>query len=140
MKTNEAISGTWGKLSLDDEDITSLKAFQAKDEYQKEEVVKCGSMVKGYKITGIDRKGSATFNKVDSKMCIKILDKVQKGITPRFTIIVALDDPDAHGCERMAFHDVVFDDLTLFDFESGALGTVECPFTYEWVTPLDLIG
>lgn len=139
MKTNEAIMGTFGSLWLDDEEITSLKAFQAKDEYQKEEVVKCGSMIKGYKITQIDRKGSATFNKVDSKMCKKIMEKVQKGITPRFTIIVKLHDPDANGAERMAFHDVVFDDLTLFDFETGKLGEVECPFTYEWVTPLDLI-
>lgn len=139
MKTNEAINGTWGKLWLDDEEVAGLKAFQAKDEYNKEEVLKCGSMVKGYKITSIDRKGSATFYKRDSRLCKKILEKVQQGITPRFTIIGSLADPDAHGCERMAFHDVVFDDLTLFDFEAGKLAEVEAPFTYEWVTPLDLI-
>lgn len=139
MKSNQAILGNWGKLWIDDEVVAGLKGFQAKDEYSKEEIQECGNMVKGYKIASIECKGSATFYKRDSKLCRKILEKVRKGITPRFTIIVSLDDPDIHGCEKMAFHDVVFDDLTLFDFEVGKLGEVEAPFTYEGVTPLDLI-
>ena len=41
--------------------------------------------------------------------------------------------------ERIAFKNVVFDDLTLFDFEVGQLGSVEMPFTYEDYDLLDLI-
>lgn len=135
----EPISGTHGKVFLDDEEVAELKAFQAKEEYGKEEWQSCGSMIKRYKITSIDCKGSLTFGKVDSTLIKKVLKEVRKGITPKFSIIGVLDDPNVLGCERVAFNGVVFDDLTIFDFETAVLGSIEAPFTYEDITPLDLI-
>ena len=60
-------------------------------------------------------------------------DSIKKGKEPRFTLIGKLADPDSDGVERIAINNVSFDDLTLFDFEVGALGQTECPFTFtDW--------
>lgn len=139
MDTSKVINGTWGSLILDGDEITEITAFQAKDEYQKEEVPRVGTMSKGYKISSVDGKGSATMNKVDSKMGRKIGKQVREGKTPKFTLIGGLVDPDAYGAERIAFYGVIFDDLTLMDWETGQFGKVECPFTYEGYEYLDMI-
>ena len=38
-----------------------------------------------------------------------------------------------------AIKNVSFDDLTIFDFEVGAVGQVECPFTFTDMETMDLI-
>ena len=48
---------------------------------------------------------------------------------PRFTLIGKLADPDADGVERIVVKNVSFDDLTLMDWEVGAIGQSEHPFT-----------
>ena len=96
-------------------------------------------MHKSSKITSVDGKGSVSIHKVTSQQIRNLGRRVREGKTPTFTIIAKLADPDAWGSERIAFKNVVFDDLTLFDFEVGQLGSVEMPFTYEDYDLLDLI-
>ena len=124
---------------LDGDEMFEIKSFQAKDEYQKEEILSAGKMHKSYKITSVDGKGSVSIHKVTSQQIRNLGRQVREGKTPTFTIIAKLADPDAWGSERIAFKNVVFDDLTLFDFEVGQLGSVEMPFTYEDYDLLDLI-
>lgn len=134
------ISGTHGKVFFDDEEVMQLKAFQAKDEYKKEDIQCCGTMSVGYKITSVEGKGSLKTNKVDSMLIRKLAFRVRKdGKTPTFTLVGSLADPDGLGAERIAFYNVVFDDLTLFDFESAKPGEIEAPFTYENYDLLDTI-
>lgn len=139
LKAKNVISGTYGTVWLDGNEMFEIKSFQAKDEYQKEEVLGVGKMHKSYKITSVDGKGSVSIHKVTSQQIRNIGRQVREGKTPTFTIIAKLADPDAWGSERIAFKNVVFDDLTLFDFEVGQLGSVEMPFTYEDYDLLDLI-
>ena len=139
LKAKNVISGTYGTVWLNGNEMFEIKSFQAKDEYQKEEVLGVGKMHKSYKITSVEGKGSLAIHKVTSQQIRNIGKQVREGKTPTFTIIAKLADPDALGSERIAFNNVVFDDLTLFDFEVGQLGSVEMPFTYEDYELLDTI-
>ena len=133
------INGTHGTVFFDGEEVAEIKAFQAKLEFQKEEVKVAGKMETGTKYMGYSGKGSLQLHKVNSRMIKAIGESIKQGKEPRFTLIGKLSDPDADGVERIALNDVSFDDLTLFDFEVGALGQTECPFTFTDWNVLDLI-
>ena len=133
------INGAHGTVFLEGEEVAELKAFQAKLEFQKEEVKIAGKMATGTKYMGYSGKGSLQLHKVNSRMIKAIGQQIKEGKEPRFTVIGKLADPDADGVERIAINNVSFDDLTLFDFEVGALGQVECPFTFDDYNFLDLI-
>ena len=133
------MNGTHGTVFLDGEEVAELKAFQAKLEFQKEEVKVAGKMATGTKYMGYSGKGSLTLHKVNSRMIKAIGQQIKEGKEPRFTVIGKLADPDGDGVERIALNNVSFDDLTLFDFEVGALGQTECPFTFTDYDFLDLI-
>ena len=139
LKAKNVISGTYGSVWLDGDEMFEIKSFQAKDEYQKEEVKVAGKMATGTKYMGYSGKGSLALHKVNSRMIKAIGQQIKEGKEPRFTIIGKLADPDAEGVERIAINNVSFDDLTLFDFEVGALGQTECPFTFTDYDFLDLI-
>lgn len=127
------INGTHGTVFLDGEEVAEVKSFQAKLEFQKEEVKIAGKMATGTKYMGYSGKGSLALHKVNSRMIKAIGQQIKEGKEPRFTIIGKLADPDSDGVERIAINNVSFDDLTLFDFEVGALGQAECPFTFtDW--------
>lgn len=138
-EAKRVINGTFGSVEMDGEDVMEVVAFQAKDEYSKEAISQAGAMSKGYKITGVEGKGSMKVNKINSRMIKKIGRQAREGKTPTLTLTGTLADPDAFGSEKIAFTDVIVDDLTLFDFENGTLGTVEIPFTYGDYILLDLI-
>ena len=133
------INGTHGTVFFDGEEVAEIKAFQAKLEFQKEEVKVAGKMAAGSKYMGYSGKGSLQLHKTNSRMIKAIGESIKQGKEPRFTLIGKLADPDADGVERIALNDVSFDDLTLFDFEVGALGQTECPFTFTDWNVLDLI-
>ena len=133
------INGTHGTVFFDGEEVAEVKAFQAKLEFQKEEVKIAGKMATGAKYMGYSGKGSITLHKVNSRMIKAIGQQIKEGKEPRFAIIGKLADPDADGVERIAINNVSFDDLTLFDFEVGALGQTECPFTFDDWNVLDSI-
>ena len=88
---------------------------------------------------GYSDKSSLALHKVNSRMIKAIGQQIKEGKEPRFTLIGKLADPDAEGVERIAINNVSFDDLTLFDFEVGAVGQTECPFTFTDYDFLDLI-
>ena len=133
------INGAFGTVFLDGEEVAEVKSFQAKLEFQKEEVKVAGKMATGTKYMGYSGKGSLALHKLNSIMIKAIGSQIKEGKEPRFVIIGKLADPDADGVERIALNNVSFDDLTLFDFEVGALGQTECPFTFTDYDFLDLI-
>ena len=139
FNAKNAINGTWGSLWINDREIGEVKSFQVKAEFQKEEVKIAGQMATDTKYMGYSVKGSLSLHKVNSRMIRFISDSIKAGKEPRFTLIGKLADPDADGVERIALNNVSFDDLTLFDFEVGALGQTECPFTFTDYDFLDLI-
>ena len=139
MKANEVINGTWGEVWINDELVDEIKAFQAKYEFDKEEVNIAGDMFTHYKVIGYNGSGSMTLNKTNSRMIKMLIEYVKEGLEPEITIVGKLADPGNEGSERISLSEVSFDDLTLFDFEVKALGEVECPFTFTECAVLDSI-
>lgn len=130
MDAKRVISGTWGEVWLDDEQVGECYGLQAKYTFNKEEVVICGQMATDSKVKSTKGTGSLKLHKVNSRMSLLIGEKIRNGQDVRFTIISKLADPDSYGAERVAVKNVSFDELTLADWEGGNLGKVECPFTF----------
>ena len=129
LDTRKVINGTHGSLWINDQEISEVKSFQVKAEFQKEEVKIAGQMATDTKYMGYSIKGSLSLHKVNSRMIKFISDSIKAGKEPRFTLIGKLADPDADGAERIVVKNVSFDDLTLMDWEVGAIGQSEHPFT-----------
>ncbi|WP_053955100.1 phage tail tube protein [Inediibacterium massiliense] len=129
---NRVINGTWGEIWLDGDKVSELTGLEAKITLKKEDVNMCGVLAKDTKITGWEGKGTLKMHKVNSRMAIKLGDMIKKGKDVRFTIVSKLADPDTVNgqSERVVLKEVSFDDLTLMNFETKALGKVECPFTF----------
>ncbi|MDU6304730.1 MAG: phage tail tube protein [Serratia marcescens] len=139
LEAKRIINGTWGEVWLDSDKVIEAYGIQAKLNFKKEDVQLCGQMGSDKKITGFDGTGSLRMHKANSRMAKKILKEMMEGRDVRFTIITKLSDPDSYGTERVALKGVSFDDLTIADWESGANGKVEAPFTFTKVEYLDMI-
>lgn len=139
LDTTKVINGAFGTVFLGDDEVAEMSAFQAKLEFQKEEIKVAGQMAVDTKLMGYSGKGSLKLHKVNSRMVKLLLEKIKAGLDPRFTIIGKLADPNSEGAERIAIKNISFDDLTLFDLEVGAVGSTECPFSFTDCEPIDLI-
>ena len=133
------ISGTWGQVWLDGEQVGECYGLQAKSSFNKQDIAICGQMATDSKVTSVKNTGSLRMHKVNSRMAIAVGEAVRAGRDVRFTIISKLADPDSYGAERVALKNVSFDDLTLADWEAETPGTVEAPFTFTDFEFLDQI-
>jgi len=134
------ISGTWGELWMDGEYVAECYGLQAKYTYNKEDVARCRQMAVDSKVISTKGTGSVTMHKVNSRMALKIGDKIRDGKDVRFTIVSKLDDPDAYGAERVSLLNVSYDDFTLADWQAASKGTISAPFTFTDHKYLDTIG
>ena len=62
----KTINGTFGEVWIDDYYAAETTGLEAKVTLEKTEVNQTGSLAKGYKVTGIDCKGTVKMNKVTS--------------------------------------------------------------------------
>lgn len=139
MLAKDILNGTYGEVWMDSDKISECFGLQAKIDLTKEEVMICGKLGKSEKVTGWEGKGSIKLNKVNTRMGIKLSDMIKKGIEVKVTIISKLADPASAGAERVALKGVLFDDLTLIDWEAKKNGTVDSPFTFDDYEYIDLI-
>ena len=139
LDATKVINGTYGQVFLGDDEVAEMKAFQAKLEFQKEEIKIAGQMAVDTKLMSYTGKGSLQLHKVNSRMVKTLLEEIKAGKDPRFTIIGKLADPNSQGAERIAVKNVSFDDLTIFDFEVGSVASLECPFSFTDIETIDLI-
>ena len=139
LDATKVINGTYGQVFLGDDEVAEMKAFQAKLEFQKEEIKVAGQMAVDTKLMSYTGKGSLQLHKVNSRMVKTLLNEIKEGKDPRFTLIGKLADPNSEGAERIAIKNVSFDDLTIFDFEVGSVGSTECPFSFTDIETIDLI-
>lgn len=133
------MSGTWGQVWLDNELVAECYKFQAKVNYNKEDVPMCGNMFVDKKVTSVNGTGSIGMHKINSRMANAIGNKIKNGEDVRFTVISKLDDPDSYGAERVAIKNVSFDDHTLADWEAKTNGKIESPFTFTDFEYLDTV-
>lgn len=124
-------SGTWGTLWLDGEQAAECYGFQLKAAKDKEDVPRCRTLVKGKKLTGVSLTGTVKLYNATSRLLRMEGAAMAAGQDLRHTIISNLDDPDNPQNQRIVAKGVIFDDLTLADWEAAKLGTIEAPFTAE---------
>lgn len=127
---DRVFNGTFGEVWLDGTYLPQATSLEAKVSLDKEEVDQCRKWSKGYKITGVDGKGTLKMNKIDSTFISLLSGEMQKGKTSSHTLISKVDDPDAFGAERIQLTDVVFDELTLADWELKKLQEESIAFTF----------
>ena len=133
------INGTFGEMWIDGEYMAEVTGLNAKVTLEKTDVSQTGTLVKGYKVTGIDCKGTIKMNKVTSYFILKLSENLKKGKTTTATIISNLNDPDSNGNERIQLDGCIFDELTLIDWETKKMGEESIAFTFTSWTVLDEI-
>lgn len=126
----KTINGTFGEVWVDDYYLAEVTGLEAKVSIEKTEVNQTGSLAKGYKITGVDCKGTIKLNKVTSYFIKLLSDNTMKGRATTCTIISKLEDPDADGTERIRLTGCTFDELTLANWETKKLGEESIPFSF----------
>ena len=129
----KVINGTFGELWINGEYMAETIALEAKVSLEKTEVNQCGTLAKGYKITGIEGKGTVKLNKVSSYFITLLSENIKAGKTTSVTIISKLADPDSLGTERIQLNNCIFDELTLANWEAKKLGEESVAFTFsDW--------
>lgn len=133
------INGTYGEVWIDGNYMAEVTGLEAKVSLEKTDVNQVGTLAKGYKVTGIDCKGTLKMNKVSSYFIKKLSNNLKKGKTVSVTIISKLADPDAFGAERIELLGCTFDELTLANWEAKKLGEESIAFTFTDWNLLDVI-
>lgn len=136
----KVINGTFGEVWVNGSYMAEVTALEAKVSLEKTEVNQTGALAKGYKITGIDCKGTLKLNKVTSYFIKLLSDSIKNGKSVSVTIISKLSDPDSIGSERVQLNSCTFDELTLVNWEAKKLGEESIPFTFTSWEVLDSIA
>lgn len=136
---DQVINGTWGEMWLDGNKMAETSALQAKVTLKKTAINMCGTLVDGQKVTGMELKGTVKIHKVTSAMIKANSDAIRSGKTPEHTIVSNLADPQSLGSERIVLKGVMFDELTLVDWEAKKNGEESIPFTFQDWDLLDVI-
>lgn len=136
---NKVIRGTFGKVWVDGERLSNVKSFEAKATIDYEDMDVNGDFGQKKRYMGYSIAGTMTLHKYDSFILSKYHAGVMNGELPEITVVSALDDPTGYGAERVALHDVKFDEITLSKFENRTVTEEEVPFTAGSFEFLDLI-
>lgn len=139
FEDRRVINGTYGELWLDGDEMGETSGLSAKIKFNTQEVTQCKRFMTGEKVTGGKGDGTLKMHKVTSRMAVKLAEYIKKGQFPSMTIISNLKDPDAYGAERVKLTGVLFNELTLADWEAGKVGEESYPFTFTGFDFLDKI-
>lgn len=141
LKNNgrEVINGSWGQCFLDGEEVREVTSLKAEVQVNFQDIPMCGTLEKGKKYIGRTGTGTIVMHKCNSRMAIKISNMLKVGITPMFTIVSKLSDPDVKGAERVVLKNVTFNSLTLVDWTTEQMGSVTQPFSFTDWDYLDMI-
>lgn len=125
---NEVINGLYGYVYDENgKQMQETKGFEANVEYDKEEVLQAGKLMKGHKVMAASGSGTITALKVDSRLSRKAADNPHA----KYNFSAKLADPTARGEEYIMFIGVSFDSAQLMSFELGELLEVEMDFTFD---------
>ena len=127
-------NGNHGKVWWDGLLIFEISAFEAKVTADRDDVIIGNS--KDSKIVSLTGEGSITIKKVINRNVQLLLEEWKAGRDPRSTLVGLLEDPDMVDAkkERIVIDNVWFNELTLMQFEKGAVVEQEYPFGF---TPED---
>lgn len=136
----KTINGTFGDVWIDGHFLAEVTGLEAKIGLEKEEVKQTGTLAKGYKMTGMEGKGTIKYNHVSSYFIELIGENLLNGKSTVVEIISNLEDPDSGGAsERIRLTGCTFDDLTLADWEAKKLDERTAAFTFTGFELMDAI-
>ena len=139
IKPERVFNGTFSSVWVDDVELAQANALEAKWTIEKTEVNQTGTLAKGYKITGIDGKGTIKLNKIDSFFLVKVGEPLKEGKTVVAQILSKIADPDGAGVERVLLTGVTFDEVDLINWEAKKLLEESVPFTFTGYEILETI-
>ena len=139
-RPERVFNGSWSTLWVDDEEMGEATACEAKLSLEKTEVNQTGTLFKGYKVTGVDGKGSIKMNKVSSYFISKLSDNISNGKTTVAQIRSKMEDPDAAGAEDILLTGVTFDEVELVNWESKKLAEENIPFSFTGFEILETVN
>lgn len=139
LRPELVINGSFGECWIDDDYMAEVLGVTAEIAITYEDINRPRKLGTGKKMMGIEQTGSLKFNKVTSRFIKKLSDNLKAGKQTSSTIITKLDDPDALGAERILLKNVVFEGLTLANWEAKTKGEQETSFFFDDWEPLDLI-
>jgi len=140
IRPEQVINGSYGEIWVNDTYVAESTGLTAEIGITYEDISRPRKLSVGKKMTGIEQTGSLKLNKVTSRF-IKILsDDLKAGRQTYVTIISKLDDPDALGAERILLKNVIFEGLTLANWEAKSVGNEEVSFFFDDWELLDIIG
>ena len=140
MDAKRIINGNWGQIWLDSDLVGECTALQAKVTLTKTSVNFCGDLWEKDKVIGLQGKGTLKLHKVSDRMILKLKDDIANGKQTVCTINSKLADPDSFGTSRVTLTGVVFDELTLVDFEVKKNIEESIPFTFTGFNVPDTIA
>lgn len=139
MKAKQVVNGSWGEAWVNSDYMAEVTGVEAVIEMDYEDINQPRKLSTGKKLLGWEGSGTLNFNKVTSRFIKLIGDNLKTGKQTETDIITKLDDPDALGAERIVLKNVVFEDLTLANWEAKATGEEDTSFFFDDWEPLDLI-
>lgn len=128
---DRAFYGSFAKLLKDGNWQTNANHVEASVEMSKGELNVMGDNWTRYKKGQLSGSGTFSGYKVTSEM-------IQQGFE-RFELIVALEDPEAWGHERVRLKNCMADSIQLANVTSGEVIEEETPFTFEGYELLDAV-
>ncbi|MDF2612780.1 MAG: terminase [Clostridia bacterium] len=139
LNGNQVISGTFGRIWVNNELWAECKSFEAKVSGDFEDVTFCGDLATHNKYMGWTGEGTIVCHKIDSKLTKMLQAAFKTGKMPSIKIVAKLDDPASYGAERIEILNVQFTEFMLMKFASKELQEVEAPFKFSDYNPIDLI-
>lgn len=139
LRANKQINGTFGSIWVNNEKWLDIESFEAKASIEYDDVNMAGDLATHKKMLGWEGEGTIVVKKVYSRGANLLGDALKSGIVPETNIVAKLDDPDAHGAERVSFDEVTFNELALASFEMKTLATEEIPFNFASYEYIDVI-
>lgn len=140
VKSNKQINGTFGSLWVNKEKWMDVESFESTMNFDYEDVNMAGDLATHKKLIGWSGEGTIVTKKVYSRGARIMAEVAKTGIMPEIEFIGKLDDPDAHGAERVWFGGITFNSITPLKFEQKTTQQEELPFNFSDIDFLDLIN
>lgn len=125
---NKIIRGTFGRLWINGKHVANVKSFELKATMNYETVNVNGELCDQNRYVGYSLAGTVLVHKVDSYMAKLVKEGMVTGSMPVIKMVGVLADPDSTGSERIEVYDVVFDEVTLMQFENASISEESVPF------------
>ncbi len=123
----KVISGSKGFLWLNGQALGEVKSIESKATINRETINMAGSFDEDSKAMSATCEGSFVLHKIYTTER-EFVENFQKGIDTRFQLYVTLDDPDSFGRESVQLDNCWLNEITIAQFEVGAVLEREYPF------------